>query len=163
MEILVLSDSHGHRMNIMRLLHALPNIKYLLFCGDGLGDLYDIETAFPHVTVLSVKGNCDLFRSGDEPSERLFELDGVRILMMHGHLQSVKHGIESAVSYAAEKGADLLLYGHTHVANEEYFTVGERRICAFNPGSVGVRIDGCYHYGILTIKNKCFLPSHGTF
>ncbi len=163
MDILVLSDSHGKRNNIVRLLHALPNIKYLLFCGDGLSDLDDIEKEFPCLTVISVKGNCDLFRCADEPTERFFELDGVRIFMMHGHTHFVKHGIENAASYAAQKGADVLLYGHTHAKNEEYFTFGEHRICVFNPGSVGLRINGFYHYGILTIKNKCFLPSHGTF
>ncbi len=163
MDVLVLSDSHGKRYNIVRLLRALPRVKYLLFCGDGLSDLYELENEFPSLTVISVKGNCDLFRYADEPTERLFELEGVRILLMHGHTHSVKSGIDAAAKYAAEKGADVLLFGHTHDPHEEYFTFGEHRLCAFNPGSVGVRLSDGYHYGVLTLKDKRFLTSHGTF
>lgn len=163
MDILVVSDSHGKKENIVQLLRSMPKVKYLLFCGDGVADLEGIEEAFPRLIVCAVKGNCDVFSFADDPTERFFEVEGVRILMMHGHTHFVKSGVEHAARYAAAKGADVLLFGHTHDPYEAYFTFDEKRICAFNPGSVGKRTVDGFHYGVLVVKDKSFLLSHGSF
>jgi putative phosphoesterase len=171
MKILVFSDIHG---NTMRMTDAIRihlehgGVDRVFFLGDGLNDANAVMKKFPDIPFDAVSGNCDEFflsyidREFLE-KEALVTAGGLRFLLIHGHNHFVKTQRQYAANYAIQKKADVLLYGHTHVANEEYFTVGEKRVCAFNPGSVGVRIDGCYHYGILTIKNKCFLPSHGTF
>ncbi len=163
MDILVLSDSHGNRENILRLLRSMPNVRYLLFCGDGIRDLHGLEEEFPRLIVCDVRGNCDVFCGVDVPTERLLTIDGVRILMMHGHTHFVKSGTETAARYAFEKGADILLFGHTHVQSEEYFTFDEGHVYAFNPGSVGSYVLNGFHYGVLVIKDKKFLLSHGSF
>ncbi len=163
MDILVLSDSHGNRTNIVKLLKNMPHVRYLLFCGDGIKDLDGLEEEFPRLIVCSVKGNCDMFFSADVPTERFFEIEGIRILMMHGHTHFVKSGVDAAARYAMVKGADILFFGHTHEPFEQYFISGEQRLCAFNPGSVGKRRGDAFHYGVLVIKEKRFLLSHGSF
>ena len=158
MDALIISDSHGRRGRIYALLNALPHIKYLFFCGDGLSDLSEIEREYPNIKVYAVKGNCDFFSFTDAEDELLIEVEGVRILMMHGHTRSVKSGLDAAAARAAALDAELLLFGHTHHPLEEYRTIGEKRVCLFNPGSLGY--EG--NFGTIVIKNKSFLVSHGT-
>lgn len=159
MEILIVSDTHRKKEHLLRLLRAHPSAKYLLFCGDGISDLEGVEERFATLIVCAVRGNCDWL--SDAPEERFFTLDGVRILMMHGHTHGVKGGIGAALSYAKRKGADVLLFGHTHVPYEEHIDVGERYITLFNPGSLAERIDGGYSYGVLEIREGKYLLSHG--
>ncbi len=164
MEILICSDSHGNQDNLIRLVKDHPEATHLLFCGDGLKDLSILEEVAPNLIVLAVCGNCDGFSfSSDAPYERDFSLFGVRILMMHGHTHGVKGGCGRALRYAAERNADILLYGHTHLPCHESVTVGDKRIDVFNPGSIGKRELLGYSYGVLTIRDNAFLLSHGRY
>ena len=101
MDALIISDSHGRWGRICALLDALPNIKCLFFCGDGLSDISSIELKYPNLKVYAVKGNCDFFSFTDAEDELLIEIEGVRILMMHGHTRSVKSGLDAAAARAA--------------------------------------------------------------
>lgn len=164
MEILICSDSHGNKDNLLRLVREHKTATHLLFCGDGVRDLSVLADAFPHLIVSAVCGNCDGFScSEDVPYERSVMLGGLRILMMHGHTHGVKGGMEAALHYAAQKGADILLFGHTHLPCSEQVSVGEKKICLFNPGSIGKRELFGYSYGVLTIKENGFLLSHGSY
>jgi putative phosphoesterase len=161
MEILIVSDSHGKKENIKRLLRAHQGAKYLLFLGDGLRDTEDIIEQFPRIILASVRGNCD-FCCTDTPDERLLEINGVHILMMHGHLCGVKGGVGAAICYAKKQNADLLLFGHTHLPYEEYVPKDDGMLCVFNPGSIGKKEIGKYSYGVLEIRENGFLVSHGS-
>lgn len=160
MEILIVSDSHGRKENITRLLARHPLAKYLLFLGDGIKDIEGVEKEFPHLIVCAVRGNCDFF--SDAPEERCFMLEGVRILMMHGHTYGIKGGVGAALSYAKKKEADILLFGHTHMPREECVDVGDRYITLFNPGSLAERTKEGFSFGILEIRQGKYLLSHGT-
>lgn len=92
----------------------------------------------------TVPGNCD-WGSLDEP-ERLIELGGVRIFMMHGHTRNVKYSGMSAYYAAKELGADILLYGHTHVPTVDY----DGTLYTMNPGTAGDRNRGSY--GVITVS-----------
>ena len=157
MEILIASDSHGRFDNLRQMLLDHPNAKYLLFCGDGLRDVGAAVKEFPSVIVAAVRGNCDWL--SDVPEELFFTVDGVRILMMHGHTYGVKGGMGAALSYAKERGAHVLIYGHTHKRHNEY--VSESEITLFNPGSIAERCSDGYSYGVLEIKEGEYLLSHG--
>ena len=157
MEILIVSDSHGRKENIRRLLLEHPNAKYLLFCGDGLADIGSVAREFPRVITTAVRGNCDWL--SDVPEELFFTVDGVRILMMHGHTYSVKGGLGAALSYAKSKEAHILLFGHTHVPYSEY--VSDAKVTLFNPGSIAERSQEGYSYGVLEIREGEYLLSHG--
>ena len=90
-------------------------------------------------------GNCD-YGSADQP-ERLTELGGVRILMMHGHTRHVKSGPMAAMYAARECGADILLFGHTHqplVDRSGDFWV-------MNPGCIGPSPRRTY--GVITLED----------
>ena len=170
MTVLVLSDTHGRRTRIEDVLAIHSRYDCLAFLGDGLRDIEGASV--PQNGLCAVRGNCDVFSLGacDAPTERVLCLDGVRILMMHGHTHSVKSGVEAAAAYAYDRGADVLLYGHTHVADNTYFPAGsriggvvtERPLYVFNPGSLGEPRYGKASYGVMEIRNGSVLLSHGT-
>ena len=165
MTFVVLSDTHGRCDRIEKVLSMNKTRDGVLFLGDRLCDVIDVDDA------ISVRGNCDgISFFGAEPDERMLCFDGVRILMMHGHTHAVKSGTDRAIAYALSRGADVLLYGHTHVREERYYPAGseigslktEKPIYVFNPGSLATPSDGRPSFGILQIKNSSVLLSHGT-
>lgn len=171
MTILVISDTHGRKNRISDVLLLHKKYDALLFLGDGLRDFEYIQDDL--CGFAAVKGNCDGFSffSAEEsaPTERMLCLDGVKILMMHGHSHSVKSGTDRAAAYALARGADVLLYGHTHIAENTYYPIGsniggavtERPLYVFNPGSLGEPRYGAPSYGVLEIRNGSVLLSHG--
>ena len=79
--------------------------------------------------LIAVLGNCDRGETGE--AERLLELDGVRILLTHGHGYSVKSSLLPLRRRALELDVQLVLYGHTHLpALSE-----EEGVLFCNPGS----------------------------
>ena len=111
MNVLVVSDSHG---KVDKLIQAVEQVHpgYVLHLGDCQRDLEKLRQAFPMLPMEGVPGNCD-YGSCDQP-ERVIELGGVRILMLHGHTRGVKSDVMRAVWAARECGAQVLLFGHTH-------------------------------------------------
>ena len=162
MTILIISDTHGRGDRIRRLLAHVRDAETLVFLGDGLSDLDEVMTDCK-IPVLSVRGNCDFFSHHAVPLESTVNLDGVPIYLHHGHETGVKRGVQGALVRAVKEQADICLFGHTHEAYLSYADYGDgtRRICLFNPGSLGRSPDGRAHYGVLTIKNGNFLLSHG--
>ena len=83
-------------------------------------------------------------------------IDGKKIFMMHGHRYMVKSGYTVAAEKAIKKGADILLFGHTHqplclligAGARVGDTVAQKDLWIFNPGSIR---EGCF--GTLTVKN----------
>ena len=141
MKILVLSDSHGNVDNMARCVEMVQP-RHILHLGDCIRDARQLQQQFPHIPMDMVPGNCDW--GTEEPEERLLELRGVRILMMHGHTRHVKFG-HLAVCYAArEMGAQILLFGHTHQPLVDF----DGELWVMNPGSV--RDQGTC--GIITIE-----------
>ena len=167
MTLLVLSDSHGHRDNVEKAIHKAGSPEAILFLGDGLRD---IDSVFTEIPVFSVRGNCDFFGASlfDEPDERILRFGEYNVMMMHGHTHSVKSGTERAIAYAASKGADILLYGHTHTRHEQYIPEGttvlgatlEKPLWVLNPGSIGSTYNG-YSFGTVTIRAKNVLLGFG--
>ncbi len=142
MKLLVLSDSHG-AVDAMRLVVERERPDGVLFLGDCLRDAELLQESYVNLKIEAVPGNCD-WGSLDEP-ERLIELDGVRLLMMHGHTRGVKYGGMNAYYAAREMGADVLLYGHTHRPMVDY----DGTLYTMNPGSI--RYTGTY--GVLRLEN----------
>lgn len=109
--ILVISDTHGR---IGNLKHILPIVRpdYLIHLGDVGNDVAAIEAA-AGCPCAFVAGNNDFF-SG-LPSERVAVYGGVTVFMTHGHryyVNSQKHSLRQAAEAA---GAQVALFGHTHV------------------------------------------------
>lgn len=165
MKLLVLSDTHGRVDRVLRVLNLHSDADAVLFLGDGISDISrsGVDTG----KLFCVRGNCDgvsFNPSLYSPDELSLCFDGFNILMMHGHLHGVKSGIDSAVRYAAAKGADILLFGHTHIPCESYLSSDDMKkpIYIFNPGSLGAGQGGSASYGLIQTKNRHILFSHGS-
>lgn len=131
MKLLIFSDSHGNVANMADMVR-LERPDRILHLGDLVRDAQTLQEKFPDIPVSFVPGNCD-GRRPDLPEERVFTLEGCRLLMTHGHTYHVKLGPAAAIRAAREAGAHLLLYGHTHEAACEF----QHGMWVVNPGSIG--------------------------
>ncbi len=138
-KIVVISDTHK---NISNAIDAIEREKprYILHLGDHSEDGAELAGIYPEREVIAVSGNCD-WRSFSAPSERMLDIDGVKILMCHGHMYSVKSGVWEYITAAREKGAHVALFGHTHKPMLD--NLGD--IIVMNPGSVST-------YGVIEIE-----------
>lgn len=142
MIIAVFADSH-HFNNAMLEATELEKPDAVFHLGDYETDAFELERRFPGLPVYSVPGNCDLYPRGE--TKILAELAGKKIFAAHGHTFYVKSGYDSIITNALYSGADILLFGHTHVPYR-----GEvNGLLVINPGSVGYGLT----YGILTVED----------
>ena len=137
MRIIAFSDSHRHQRSVRKLFEqtALTTDLYI-FLGDSEGDLDEIPMLYPEKRLLIAAGNCD--RNSTEPFVGSVEVCGKRIIFCHGHLQHVGFGLSGLKKLAKDNGADLVLFGHTHVRHCEY----DDGVYFVNPGSLGLPRDG---------------------
>jgi len=152
LKILVMSDSHGSRDNMLNIVD-LESPEMILHLGDREKDCFDIEFEYPDIPLRSVRGNGDFSSAGLDIDE--FTHDGIRFFMTHGHLFGVKSGKSNLIRSAVSRGADILLFGHTHIPH--YSVIQD--MVVLNPGSVGA---GGKSYAVLDIKNgavSCELKS----
>ncbi len=138
MRVLVVSDVHG-KLNLLReAIEAQPTARNVIFLGDGLRQVEDVMDLYPDRTFYTVPGNCDFGAGGIPIRQETF--GGKRFYFTHGHLHDVKHTLYRLDMAAREAGADMALFGHTHVPYEEYAD----GMYLFNPGSLGY--DRTYGY-----------------
>lgn len=97
------------------------------------GDLCMDENYYERYHLITVKGNND-YRS-NQPYERILDIEGVKILLVHGHLEHVKFGLERLKLKAKMHQVNLCIFGHTH---QRYMMVDEN-ILFINPGALGDR------------------------
>ena len=145
-KLLILSDSHNSSDAVARILKAeRDHIDALIFLGDGLRDLELALTKYPKLRAYAVAGNCDF--GALEPYDGLAAFDQVIIFYTHGHMYGVKYDLDTIADAAAARGAQVALFGHTHIP------VAETRngVFLFNPGSCGRCYTGPDTYGILTL------------
>ncbi len=147
--ILVMSDTHGHKTNIKKALQKFAEVDCIIHLGDYTRDAEYIKT-LTNKRVYSLKGNCDIGAAARQ--EIMISMGGVKILALHGHNQAVKSSLLSLDLYAAEKGADLVLFGHTHIPVEELY----QNIILYNPGSLGEPRGRKPTVGIVTIEGGQF-------
>ena len=143
MRIVVVSDSHGNDTAIFRAHEQAGGCDLLIHTGDGEQDALALEELLG-CRVLRVAGNCDI--GSTAPRELVLELAGTRLLITHGDRQYVKSGLERLYSYARERQATVVLFGHTHLAHCE-----ERDgLLLLNPGTLN-RQAGYRSFAVLTL------------
>ena len=144
MKILVLSDSHGVIESMARaVIHHAPDA--VIHLGDCVPDAKALQARFPALTIYRVKGNNDW---RDKTPERLeLTMQGVHILAVHGHQYGVYSGLFRLSLAARETGADVALYGHTHIPACEQTETG---LWLLNPGACGSFAPTC---GVIEIAN----------
>lgn len=149
MKIIVMSDSHNNYFALEKIVQNFYADLYI-HLGDGERELNRIYTQFPDKKFIHIAGNCD-FASLSE-KELLFTPDDKNcIFAVHGHQYVVKSSIEPLKKIAREKGANILLYGHTHSRFNEY----DNGLYTMNPGSVSCPRDGKRpSFGIIDIAKN---------
>ena len=142
-----MSDSHR---NLNHMLYAVRQAEpdVIIHLGDHIADARELKRRLPEPTYHLVKGNCDVHAFGD--AESLVTLDGLKILITHGHKYGVKNGLAALIEGAQLKGAGLVLFGHTHQP-----TIKELQgLWLMNPGQMGRHDSGApASYGIVTITS----------
>lgn len=135
MKILIVSDTHRKNDNYFKVVE-LQHPDLVIHCGDAEGSEYALTEA-AGCPVQMVLGNNDFFSS--LPRELEFNIGKQKVWVTHGHTYYVSMGNENLKREAADRGVDMVFYGHTHRP------VIDRSggVIAVNPGSLSYpRQDG---------------------
>ena len=129
MKVVIVSDTHGSHRNLEKVLEEEKPMDMLIHLGDVEGG-EDYITALADCPTHIVKGNNDFF--SDLPSEEEFLMGGYHMFISHGHYYYVSMGEERLKEEARARGADIVMYGHTH----RPFYEKEEGLITLNPGSL---------------------------
>ena len=131
MRLAVFSDTHGFPDYLIPAVRRVrPDI--LVHLGDGIRDTAALEREFPELPLHIVSGNCDF--ASRAPDMDIFFAGAVKVFAAHGHRYGVKSTLDPLLNSAHFAGAQLVLYGHTHIARIEY----PAGMTVVNPGSSGL-------------------------
>ena len=142
MKIIVFSDSH-RELSHMRDVIRLENPDYVFHLGDHDSDAEQISREFQLLPVAMVRGNCDGW--SDTSVTLTLAVGGIRFFLCHGHTLGVKSGYLRAIYAAREQKADVLLFGHTHIAERDE----SNGLKLLNPGSCGCGYRPTYGFFII--------------
>ncbi|MSR93540.1 metallophosphoesterase [Clostridiaceae bacterium 68-1-5] len=129
MKLLIISDTHGSHINVDKVLEKEEGMDLLIH----LGDVEKGEDAIRYSVNCPahfVRGNNDFF--SDLPREKELFLEGWHLFLCHGHAYYVSVGEEQLKREARGRGADIVLYGHTH----RPVIHREENLLILNPGSL---------------------------
>lgn len=131
MKIAFLGDTHRNKYAISLALRKINELKadMVIHLGDCVDDIETIKEGFDG-EVLGVVGNCDC--TSRFPNNQIIEISNKKIFFTHGHLYGVKNSLSSILYKGEEVGADIILYGHTHIILSEDIN----GIVVMNPGSI---------------------------
>lgn len=130
MKIAVFSDTHR---SIDGAIAAVRQYKpdLILHLGDHFRDALNIHMEFPYIPMEAVPGNCDYVP--EEDIVKIIAPMGVKIMMTHGHTYQVKYETMPLLNAAYYQGADIVLFGHTHMPMYDLV----QGLHVVNPGSAG--------------------------
>lgn len=146
MKVLVISDTHGDISLLKSNLEAVEECDMILHLGDYDSDTYRISE-FYKKQIFAVRGNNDYSSRFDQ--DKIIRIENHTIFMTHGHKYGVYFGIDRLYYKAKEIGADIVLYGHTHVYNLQ----SKGQIIFLNPGSAFLSRDGQNSFAIISIED----------
>ncbi len=132
MKILIVSDTHRVHKYLEIALERVGEIDVMIHLGDveGRDDYISLLADCP---VHYVAGNND-FWSGLPEEDHLF-IKGHHIYLTHGHYLQVSRGCERLAATARAKGADIVMYGHTH---RPFYKEEDDGLLILNPGSISL-------------------------
>lgn len=125
MRILIMSDNHGEEQ-VLSLIIGREKADHIIHCGDFCTNR-EVLPNQDRITV--VRGNCDF---ADVPDDTLWEGDGLRYFVTHGHRYQIKMSLMKLSYRAQEVAADIVCFGHSHYP---YCDEHDGRLY-INPGSV---------------------------
>ena len=136
MRILIVSDTHRHNENLYEVVNRIGKIDMLIHCGD-IECQTEMITDVVDCPAIIVRGNNDFFSNLER--DQVFNIENYRIMVTHGHYYNVSLGVDMLVDEALFRGANVVMYGHTHRPHMEI----RDDITIINPGSISYpRQDG---------------------
>ena len=129
MKILIVSDTHGRLGNVEMVLEKVKPIDMMIHCGDIERD-EEYLRMIAGCPVYMVSGNNDWGLDLDR--ELMIQIGKYRVMVTHGHHYSVYYDLNALAQVAKDKGADVVMFGHTHVPAIERID----GITLVNPGSL---------------------------
>lgn len=162
MRILIVSDTHKKGRILEKVLNQLGEIDFFIHLGDIEGEEAYIASLLDCRYEL-VAGNNDFFTDCRKEAE--IKLEDYKVLLTHGHYYYVSMGVETLRKEAIARGADIVMYGHTHrplVSIEEDVTILNPGSLAYprqegrQPSFIMMEIDdkGKAHYKIQYLKSR---------
>lgn len=152
MKIAVISDSHGSLAAWEKAEKYFKETDLVLHAGDilyhgsrnPLPDGYNTialtekinEATKENYNLLAVQGNVDSLVDNwvlpyPLPTYAIYDNNGFRVVLYHGHQHDT---VEERVDFACRFGADLLIFGHTHLPLLEE----KDNVILLNPGSIAL-------------------------
>lgn len=129
MKILIVSDTHGHGENLVKVLEKTSPIDALIHCGDIEGQAEYIQM-IAECPCYMVAGNNDWGTSLKRELE--FSLGDYRVMLTHGNNYGVSVGTERLRDEAESRGVQIAIFGHTHRPVIE----DKDNLALLNPGSL---------------------------
>lgn len=129
MKILIVSDTHHHNDNYLKVIEKVAPVDMVVHCGDIEGGEYLIAES-AGCPVQMVMGNNDFF--SDLPREKEFYIGKYKVWLTHGHTYYVSMSNEYIKREARERGVNIVMYGHSHKPVVDY----DGDVIAVNPGSL---------------------------
>ncbi|WP_143961751.1 metallophosphoesterase family protein [Litoribacter populi] len=130
----LISDSHSYIDEAV--LRHLEDVDEIWHAGD-IGDLKVIEQLPKGKGLRVVTGNIDdNFTRAAYPEEQLFEVEGVKVLMIHigGKPPRYAKGVKPRIKQTAPK---LFVCGHSHILKIEFDQ--SSNVLFMNPGAIGIQ------------------------
>jgi uncharacterized protein len=131
-KIALISDSHGYIDQ--QVIWHLESVDEVWHAGD-IGDKSVIDALPKHLTQRIITGNIDdLEAQSNHPEELFFEVEGVKVLMIHigGKPPRYANGVLARIKSLQPQ---LLVCGHSHICKVEFDAKNE---CLYmNPGAIG--------------------------
>lgn len=126
MKLVVFSDVHGNKFLLERIIEFNPDADAFL----SLGDSELSQDYLQDLDIIGVKGNYP--RDPGIGYEHTMVLKGKKFFLTHGHKYGVHRSMKKLAKKAIQDDIDVVLYGHTHIAQALYCD----QILLLNPGSV---------------------------
>ena len=146
MKLLVFSDTPNSPSRLLDVAGREKGVTALFHLGDGPHDADLLADLYPAIPLYRVRGNCDY--ASFDPDEGITPFGGVLFYYTHGHLLGVKQDLWQLARRAKKAGAQVALFGHTHLPLCE----SREGIQLFNPGSLNVPRSGRGSYGVITLQ-----------
>lgn len=147
MKMMLISDNHGRWKQIYNIIKTVrPNVDYVFHLGDS--EIQKDDPIWQFVDG-AVEGNMD--HPFQFPMEQVIETKEGKVLLVHGHQQSVNRSHDAVLRLAKERGAKFAFHGHTHRLYSEL----KDGVLLVNPGSLN-NPRGIYPqttYAIVTVNN----------
>lgn len=129
MKVLIVSDTHRHNENFLKVIGKVGPVDMVIHCGDVEGAEAVIMQA-AGCPVHMVQGNNDFW--SNMPREKEFSIGAYKVWLTHGHNYYVSMNYEMIKEEARNREIDIVMCGHTHKPVIDI----EEDVIVINPGSL---------------------------